>query len=238
LKNNQLVKNIGLCNYENNEIEELSRNNPEIEFISNQVELHIGNMNRMLVRQSFSAPKIIAYGSILQGRYAFSKKQRSKLIKSANDYCISPAALAILILMYNFDNLLPVLKISNTKHLDEILQVFDFSGDLFNTNEDLQNLKSGISFVDPEMITLSGDEYRKPYLTFDEAKKNTLQLFPSPVSLAQRIQQSNIVLPIKVALQNTGKFLVDPYDPFDQIKKFWAWRLAYPNEKIPVDIIE
>jgi diketogulonate reductase-like aldo/keto reductase len=238
LKNNQLVKNIGLCNFTNNEIEELSRNNPEIEFVSNQVELHIGNMNRMLSRHSFSAPKIIAYGSILQGRYAFSKEQRSQLMKSANDYCVSPAALAILILMYKFEDCLPVLKISSTKHLTEILQVFSFSRDLFDINQDLQSLKSEISFVDPEEITLSGDEFRKPYLTFNEARKNTLQLFPSPVSLAQRIRQFNIVLPVKVASQVSGKFLVDPYDPFDQVKKFWAWRLAYPNEKIPIDIIE
>jgi diketogulonate reductase-like aldo/keto reductase len=238
LKKNGIVRNLGLCNFENKEMQELIEANPQNEIISNQIELHIGNMNRLTNNRFSSYPKIIAYGSILQGRLTFSLAQRSHIIKLADKFSIPPAALALSILIDKFKNILPVLKISNEKHLDEILQIFSFKHDLFQAHRELENLKTETVYIEPHKITLVGDEFREPYQTFEEASSNLLNLFPSPTSLAERILKYNITLPVKVVLQSKDKFIIDPYDPFDQIKKFWAWRIAFPSKKVPVDIIE
>ena len=37
---------------------------------------------------------------------------------------------------------------------------------------------------------------------------------------------------------NDGTYEIDSADPFDQVKKYWAYRIAKPLENVPVIIIE
>jgi hypothetical protein len=67
---------------------------------------------------------------------------------------------------------------------------------------------------------------------------NELELIPSPLSLSLRIARSKLILPITVKQIGKKSYIIDTNDPFGQIKKYWAWRFAYPEDKIPVFIVE
>lgn len=238
LRSEGLVSNLGVCNYSTREILQLEEEVPEIQILSNQTELNIGNMYSELNDLLSIGIKQIAYGSILQGRLTFSQQQRMAIINFAELNKISPAATALAVIFYNFNQILPVLKISSERHLLEFMDVLTSRNDLSGLNLELSGMSGGVSYIDPSQVLLTGDSFRKPYLTIEEAKKNSLDLFPSPVSLSERISKYNLVLPVKVVRNSKQSFSIDPYDPFDQIKKYWAWQISYPNEPIPVQIFE
>lgn len=238
LRSEGLVSNLGVCNYSNDEILQLQEEVPEIRILSNQIELNIGNLYSALNNSLSIGIKQIAYSSILQGRLTFSHQQRMAIMNFAEINKISPAATALAIIFYNFNQILPVLKISSENHLLDFMDILAGRNDLNGLNLELSGMSGDVSYIDPSQVLLLGDVFRKPYLTLDEAKKNLLNLFPSPLSLSERISKYNLVLPIKVVRTSKENFSIDPYDPFDQIKKYWAWRIAYPNEPIPVQIFE
>lgn len=238
LINDGLINGFGVCNFIQREIEDIVSGVPGLQVTSNQIELHPGNLQELDMGEFDDSHVTIAYGAILQGRVTYSKAQYQAISNYAESYNLKPVAVGIALLLIQKRPVLPILKISSSRHLDEILQVFDADLDL----NALSNLGSAFQnthvYVNPERIELVGDGYRQPYLSLSEALINPLDLFPSPVSIASRILKYNLVLPIKVQESSSGALTIDSYDPFDQIKKFWAWRIAHPDKDIPINICE
>jgi hypothetical protein len=131
-------------------------------------------------------------------------------------------------------------KATTQKHIEDNARAMD----LVLSNEDIQQVSDSwaedIFEVKPERIKLRGTPRRKPYLTLEEAIENPLDLVPSPVVLAESILQYDLKLPIQVVPlcgnKDSYEYEVNPYDPFDQIKKYWAWKIAFPEKLIPVCI--
>jgi hypothetical protein len=48
----------------------------------------------------------------------------------------------------------------------------------------------------------------------------------------------NLEFPLKVRELSDGTYEIDGADPFDQVKKYWAYRIAKPLENIPITIVE
>ena len=72
------------------------------------------------------------------------------------------------------------------------------------------------------------------YLMFSFAITRT----STHASYAVRILKYSLEFPIKVRDIGNGSFEIDKSDPFDSVKKYWAYKIARPNEDIPVVVID
>ena len=59
---------------------------------------------------------------------------------------------------------------------------------------------------------------------------------PSPLLLAERIKRGNSIKPIKLIEvtdeHNHYEYMIDPYDLKGELKKFWAWKIVYGQERM------
>lgn len=232
-----IVKNFGLSSFTGMEIENLIENSHPPALLSNQVELHLGNFEG---RKSWCHPRVpwtLAYSVLLQGRLSYSSKQRQELERLARENDVSPASIALACLVSSSKFLIPILRISSREHLLDLVRplIQPFEHLDFSTILDMPPTQ--IIYLDPDKIQLEGDGFRKPYLSINEAVENSLDLIPSPVALGKRLENSDLLLPVLVSPTNGGRFILDNKDPLNEVKRYWAWRLARPNQDIPVIVL-
>ena len=226
-----LISSVGICNFSGREITEFLKSN-DLSLVSNQIELNLLNINDY--EKTSSNLVEILYGCLLQGRLSDISNQET-LNALSNDYGIKPSVLTIAYLLKKSYPSVCISKVSSIEHLSDLTQALELNLEA-SLEKELASLKTDTLFIDPSKIILKGDSCRNPYLTFEDAIYNKLDLFPSPLSLAVRILKYDLVLPVKV-LRNGDLFSIDGYDPFDQIKKFWGWRIAFPDSKVPIKVI-
>jgi len=240
LKSSGKIRNFVISNYSAEESKEFIELYKEFPIISNQVEINLINIKS--VDQFFypNAPKVLSFGNLMQGRIALKRTHHEIIEDLANQYKLTKAGIVVLLILSRNQELFSIMKISNKLHLEEILQIFQTDYD----KSELDNLTFSINdtlkveYLDPQLITLIGDGTRNPYLTENDARLNKLELIPSPLSLSLRIARSKLILPITVKQISKKSYIIDSNDPFDQIKKYWAWIFANPNDKIPVFIVD
>jgi len=77
------------------------------------------------------------------------------------------------------------------------------------------------------------------YTSLQETEENKLDLIPSPVNLAKLIiENRKYIKPIRICRSNNS-YIFDTYDVMDQVKKYWAWILAYGYDTpIPAFLME
>jgi len=231
------IGGLGSCNFSQAEILDLKNIWPR-ELITNQQEVNLNNIGARHEYLDPTGARTMSYGTLIQGRFTFSEVQRKYINDIATQINLTPAAMTLKILNLLDPEIIPILKISSTEHLNELIEGLNQEVDESILVEFNKIEKIEITYIDPKIITLIGDKTRSPYLSREEALRNSLQLFPSPASLAERIKKFNLILPIKVSPLSGGLFEIDSADPFDQVKKYWAWLIAYPDTKIPVIIFE
>ncbi|MFM1986738.1 MAG: hypothetical protein RIS18_955 [Actinomycetota bacterium] len=231
------IGGLGTCNFSQTEVLDLAQIWPR-ELITNQQEINLNNIGSNQEYLDPTGARTMSYGSLIQGRLAFSQVQRNFIKKVASEINLTPAAITLKILSLLEPEIIPILKISSVKHLHELIigLQHELEESILNDFNQIEKLK--IKYIDPKLIKLIGDKTRNPYLSVEDALRNSLQLFPSPSSLAERIKIFNLVLPIKVCPLPDGFYEIDSEDPFDQLKKYWAWLIAYPDSKIPAVIFE
>jgi len=234
LRADGVVRNFGLSNFSNVEIDEITRQQG-VEFISCQMEFNLSVIMPKITEFNGIVP--IIYGALLQGRLSPSKAVGAKVEKLAGSIGVSSPAVVLGYVLNRFSSSLCVVKVSNHEHLSRLQDGarVEFSEEQITQLDEL--LPTEPLYVDSEKIQLRGDGVRAPYMTLEDALRNQLDLVPCPFSLAARIRRYGIVLPLKV-FKSDDRFLIEDYDPFDQIKKFWAWKLAHPGRKVPVLVIE
>ena len=234
LKVDGLVKNFGLSNFCSAEVDEITRKS-EVNFISHQNEFNFSVIKPVITDPERTVP--IIYGALLQGRLAPSRFVCAKLEKIALLFGVSVPSLIIAYVFNKFPKSICIVKVSHDERLAQLQEGLniELTPDSFAQLDCL--LPNEPLYVDAEKILLRGDKIRAPYLSLEDALENKLDLIPCPLSLATRIRKYRIILPLKV-FRSEDQFLIEDYDPFDQIKKFWAWKLAYPGKKVPVSIID
>lgn len=235
------IRFFGICNFSPQEVCALEQCIPHISFSSNEIEFNLQAKrmgNEFLGFSSFKGA-ILAYSPLNQGRIVGTEFQTKLLGKLAEKYLATPSQI-VLAWILSFERVFPIVKATTRKHIEENARAMD----LVLSNEDIQQVSDSwteeIIEVKPESIKLRGTPQRKPYLTLEEAIENALDLVPSPVALAESIVQYDLKMPIQVVPlcgnNDSYEYEVDPYDPFDQVKKYWAWKIAFPGKSIPVCI--
>jgi hypothetical protein len=235
------IRFFGICNFTPQEVCALDQCIPHIPITSNEIEFNLRakRMGNEFLRFSSFTGAILAYSPLNQGRIVGTDIQ-AKLIRTlAEKYQATPSQI-VLAWILSFERVFPIVKAATQKHIEDNARAMD----LVLSNEDIQQVSDSwaedIFEVKPERIKLRGTPRRKPYLTLEEAIENPLDLVPSPVVLAESILQYDLKLPIQVVPlcgnKDSYEYEVNPYDPFDQIKKYWAWKIAFPEKLIPVCI--
>ena len=139
----------------------------------------------------------------------------------------SPAQI-VLAWLSSLDRVFPIVKAGTLDHLKENAAAMD----LVLAPEEIAAISEvwleEVKEVSPGKIRLRGNSQRKPYVTMEEALENRLDLIPSPEDLAQSMKRFGLKFPIRVipAFVDNDPFdyVIDSYDPFDQVKKYWAWQ--------------
>ena len=90
--------------------------------------------------------------------------------------------------------------------------------------------------VAPESIRVvqDGVDNRPAYQTMEEALENHLGLTPSPYELAQELQESEFLKPVRLrpTTDSSGRY---EYDLIEGRLRYWAWVIAHEGKKpIPV----
>jgi len=232
------IQNIGLSNYTLKESQHLTEHYPNIEFLTNQIEINLTNLDKVDSFDKSNFSKILGYGSLIQGRLAPTESQRVLLRSIGKEFNLSAAAIVVLMLLEAKLKLMPILRISQTKNLEELMKIFTLELEEHIYSRFRDSFQEEIKYIEHDKIRLVGDNFRPPYLDLVEALTNFHELFPSPVSFATRMLKYNLEFPLKVRELSDGTYEIDGADPFDQVKKYWAYRIAKPLENIPITIVE
>ncbi|WP_342346868.1 aldo/keto reductase [uncultured Nitrospira sp.] len=236
-----VIRFFGICNFSPQEFCALEQSIPHIPFSSNEIEFNLQAKRLGSEFLNFSSFKgaILGYSPLNKGRMVGTELQANLIRALAERYRATPSQI-VLAWILSFKRVFPIVKAATCKHVEENAEAMA----LALSNEDIQQVsdswKEFIYEAKPESIKLRGTPKRKPYLTLEEAIENPLDLVPSPVALAESIVKYDLKMPIQVVpfCENNDlyEYEVDPYDPFDQVKKYWAWKIAFPGKLIPVCI--
>ena len=172
--------------------------------------------------------KLIAYTPIYYGKVLLNQKKKKIIEKIAKKYNKSIMQINLRWLM-NKKNVIPIITTSNLDHMKENIEVLDFSLD----KEDIDKINNDIVFndceyVEPNNIIVSsqGEYNRKVYKDIEEAKKNKLNLIPSPLELSKKITKD--IKPVHLLKCGENK-----YKLMGGRIKYWAWVIKFGNLLIP-----
>ena len=234
-----VIGHIGICNYSLQQVHELSTIVSLTNVISNEIELNlqVKKAGCEFLGSSLFKGAILAYSPLNQGRITATKGQAKLLEFLAEKYEATPAQI-VLAWLSSLDRVFPIVKAGGRQHLEENAAAME----LTLSKEDILAIsdvwEEKVTEVLPEKIKLRGTVKRKPYCTMEEALENPLDLIPSPAELAESIVQFGLKLPIRVnqifGAKDQFEYEIDSYDPFDQVKKYWAWRIAFPKSSISI----
>jgi aryl-alcohol dehydrogenase-like predicted oxidoreductase len=233
LQDKDLVKCLGFSNFTPAEVE-CTKRFSHLRFITCQQEANFAT----IPASQHTDPELvnILYGVLLQGRLAPSQKVLSEINRLAYKLGCSSTSLVVSYFLSRYPPSMFVAKVAKLDHLADLLfgTKLSLPDPVTETLDSLMPKKP--LYIDPNRVILEGDWARSAYLCYEDALRDPHNLIPSPFSLACRLRKFKVILPIKVH-QDGDNYRIDEYDQFDHIKKYWAARIAFPNSKIPVLLV-
>ncbi len=232
------VRHIGVSNYCAAEIRDAQRFLTKTRIVTNQYEFNLLDRG-ILSDQPVSGRDalLIAYSPLNQGRLTASLKQSTIVGEIASERGATPAQVVLAAVMAE-GRCVAVVRASSIRHVDDAAGALDLSLSPGELERIRAESPAGPEFVSPEAVDLIGTAAMAPYRSVEEARANRHSLVPSPVALADRIRNNALPMPLRVHRKAGGRYLVDAYDPMDQVKKYWSWVIAYPGAAIPAYVLE
>lgn len=178
---------------------------------------------------------IISYSPLFRNRIASGKASIAILKGIAKKHNKSVQQIVINWLIYKSGGSV----IPRTKNINHVISNADsvsFVLDEDDASEIDSNCIIDIEWVSLEEIyvALDGEENRKVYQTLDEAKKNELGFFPSPIELSKDILKDDFMKPVKLLKNGSGL----RYKLVEGRIRYWAHMISKKNKKIPAIIID
>ena len=236
------VRFVGLSNFSLMEFQEAESCLEGKNIISNQMEYNLSDRSiekDMLPYFSQKNLIIIAYSALNQGKL-FRSIHQNEILKTLSEKYNKTIPQIILNWVIRHYQIIVVTKSKSMARTKENALASDFQIEKKDI-EKINNISEEyVEMVEIGSIKLSADDNRI-YTTMDEALENKMDLIPSPFVLSQIIMKINSMKPIRLNLINRPrkyKYQLDSYDLFDNVKKYWAWKLAYKNAfEIPAYIV-
>jgi aryl-alcohol dehydrogenase-like predicted oxidoreductase len=236
------VRYVGLSNYSIDDLQQMEELfSPGI--MSNQVEYSINERssgNEMLPYCQQRDITIIAYSPLGQGNLSLRSSSLQTLKTIADKYHKSIFQVALRWIISK-PQVIAVMKAADIEHIKENAESADFVID----PDDLASIDNlampEVVNVPVDRIFVESPDGRPCYTSLDAAIKNEADLIPSPELLAADIIRRKSAKPIGLIgyIDPYGKYQYkfDPYDFLGQLRKYWAWVIAYGNNReIPARI--
>lgn len=212
--------------------------------VSNQIEYNLLDRNveeRILPYCEKEKMVLLAYSTLNQGRVFGTKASRRVIDEIARKHN-RKASQIILRWLVSCPAVVAITKTKNISYIKESAESLNFNLDVDDL-EKIRNLpQEEVKSVPLSMIRLIATPNRKIYGSLEEAVQNESDLIPSPAALSRIYLETGMTKPIRLnyTKDRTGRYLydIDQYDVMDQVKKYWAWMIAYGEDKaIPAFII-
>lgn len=229
------IRYVGLSNFSIQEFN-ITQQFFDKKIVSNQLEYNLLDRsveNTFIPFCKENNISLIAYSPLNKGRIYCNCNQKIVLSKIAkkHDKTIAQVVLRWITNDINNKNVIAVVKTGNFNRLKENAESLEFElekNDIIKINN-LQ--KENVEYISQEYISFNN--LKNVYRTIDEAINNKMNLIPSPVNLAKVIKECKILKPVRVIKYKDGNYTFDKYDIMDQIKKYWAWIIAYGHD-VPI----
>ena len=230
-------KFIGVCNYSLRMIREIQDRFPDT-ISTHQTGLRIHNFEEFINLNNYL--KSVGIINLIFNVFSTSYKCIPRLNKYVTSSEFSESKFPINFLN-SFGNNSILIK---TSKVENLISNYHAAFDKISPKEFkdicklIQNKRS--TSIHPNKILLQRDPKIKNYTNLSSAIKNPDDLIPSPKSLASLISSNDYNEPVKVEkLTNNGKkiYILDSYDLRGEVKKFWAYQIAFGTEsQIPIQI--
>lgn len=175
---------------------------------------------------------LIAYSPLGQGGLAQAKD--GALAEVAKRNGLTPAQAALQWLARQ-GGVLPIPMSSKLENLEANLACLDTR----LPDADMQRLSLAFApddvLIDTAAIDVAASHSGRVYKSLEEALTNPLGFSPSPVDLAQDIDEDSFLKPVKLRAhpEKTGRYLL-----FEGQLRYWAWVIAHRHHKpIPAKVI-
>lgn len=234
------IRYIGVSNFSLDELKDAQIFLKKEQIVSIQVEYNL--LDRTIEKKTLpycmkNRVTVIAYSPLNQGKITWRKEQDSVLYDMAEKYEKSPFQIILNWLILH-PPVIALTRVDSFEHLAENISSTSFALD--ESDQELLNntFCEHCIYVPTEKIRVNGMDNQPIYTSIQEAIENKLDLIPSPEILAENILQRKAFKPIRLVPSKDpfGRYDYDPvpYDFKGEIKKYWAWLIAYgPNVPIP-----
>jgi aryl-alcohol dehydrogenase-like predicted oxidoreductase len=187
---------------------------------------------------------VLAYSPLNRGTLSWNPEQRELLETLARKHDAGPAQ----IIMNWVVGHVPVVALTKTDNLDH-LRTAVHAIDLRLDEDDIKKInatfRSKLCMIPTDQISLQPSENRPIYHTVEEAMHNKYKWLPSPEMLSRNLLFKGTFKPIRLVARrstadnNNSAIHMDRYDLIGEMKKFWAWRIAYGDDRpIPAYVRE
>ena len=239
------IRYIGVSNFSLEEFKEAQASLPKETIVSNQVEYNLLDRsveNDFLPFCETNGVTLIAYSTFNQGMFLLGEKLKEVLNRLSVKYYRTIPQI-ILRWLISHKPVIAVTKSGSISHTKENALSTEFDLE----EEDIRDINGVCEQLHMEVptnrIRLNVSESRPVYMIMKEALANHLDLIPSPLVLSKIIQKRKRMKPIRlVPTKDTSgeyDYDIDSYDTWDNVKKYWAWIIAYGDEiKIPAIILK
>ena len=231
LKNKGLIHNIGLCNFSFDQIKKLVKKFKPNTFFSIQTEYNLFERSADKDLLPFCKKNnifLIAYSPLAQGKLANGKKQIQLLKDLAKKYKCDPSQI-VLSWMAQKRN---IITIPNSSRVKNLCKNFESKSICLEKKDFIKIDKiciTKIKNIDTNEIRVSDKYNRKVYKNVEEAKKNKLNMTPSPLELSKEIKKGNFLKPVR--LKKVQKKNKTYYDLTEGRLRYWSWVIAFNNKK-------
>ena len=230
------VRYVGVSNFSIDDLREMQNFFPP-GIVSNQVEYNLIDRspeNETLPYCQQKSISVLAYSPLGQGKLSLDSYALQCLKVLAEKYQKSFFQLALRWLVSK-SQVIAITKAANMQHIKENAESTDFVID----PDDLAIIDKfampEVVYIPIDRISINSPDGRPTYASIEEALKNAADLIPSPELLAQDLVKRKSAKPIQLISYNDpqGRYLykLDPYDFLGQLRKYWAWVIAYGREK-------
>lgn len=175
---------------------------------------------------------ILAYGALGQGRLAGGKGGADRWQALAAKYRVTPQQLLIAWVLRD-SNIVAVTKSSSGEHHRQNAAATELALTPGDADLIAEATRVEIVYIEPAAVNPDSTAGKETYADVDAARRNTLNLAPSPGQLALHASRHGGWKPVKVVRSRDANYRYElaPYDHFGELRKYWAWVLAFGYER-------
>lgn len=177
---------------------------------------------------------VIAYTPLNSGNILKNKSYSKMFSKLSKKYNKTPSQI-ILNFLISHPPVVAIPATTNIIHLEENVNSTEFALEKDDVELLAKTFTTKVIYIDTAKIRVAAIADHAAYKTIEEAIRNKLNFFPSPLMLAEDIKKGDFLKPVRVRVikKRKGNF---EYELLGGRIRYWAWVIAYNGTK-PIPVI-